>query len=295
MWRIGGSSGLRVTFHGVRGSTPCHGDDIKRYGGNTSCVSVDVPGQSPILFDLGTGLRYFGVDQPHDGSFRGTCLLTHLHWDHTQGLPFFTPMLKAGSEFDIYGPAQDDGRSVREVFESTVRPPLFPISITQFPGTFRFHDVAESEFDIGEVHVMSRLVPHVGTTLGFRIEWQGISVAYISDHQQPYDGSLKVSDGVYDLCRGVDLLIHDSQYTQDEFEMKFNWGHCTVDYAVWLATHTRVRSLALFHHDPTRSDDAVDALSACAAKVGQASGLEVITAREGLTVDVVAAPAPTRR
>jgi phosphoribosyl 1,2-cyclic phosphodiesterase len=290
---IGGSSALRVTFHGVRGSTPCHGDDIKRYGGNTSCVSVDVPGQDPIVFDLGTGLRYFGADQPQDGSFRGSCLLTHLHWDHTQGLPFFTPMLTPGAEFDIYGPVQDDGRSVGEVFESMVRPPMFPISITQFPGTFRFHDVGESEFDIGDVHVVARLVPHVGATLGFRIEWNGVSVAYVSDHQQPYDGSFRASDGALDLCRDVDLLIHDSQYTQDEFEHKFNWGHCTVEYAVWLASHAGVRTLALFHHDPTRTDDAVDALSACATKAGLVAGLEVITAREGLVVDVVGAPSST--
>lgn len=285
-WQIGGTRDLRVTFHGVRGSTPCHGDDIKRYGGNTSCVSVDVPGEAPILFDLGTGLRYFGSSQPHDGSFRGSCLLTHLHWDHTQGLPFFTPMLNEGAEFDVYGPAQDDGRSVREVFETMVRPPMFPISITQFPGTFRFHDIAEAEFDIGEVHVMSRLVPHVGTTLGFRIEWCGRSVAYISDHQQPYDGSMRASDGALELVEGVDLLIHDSQYTAAEFEQKYNWGHCTVDYAVWLAVHSRVKTLALFHHDPNRGDDAVDALSECASRVARLGGVDVITAREGLTVDV---------
>ena len=103
---------MKVTFHGVRGSTPCHGDDIARYGGNTSCVSVDVPGADPIVFDLGTGLRYFGAGQPQDGTFRGSCLLTHLHWDHTQGLPFFTPMLRPGAEFDIYAPVQEDGRTV---------------------------------------------------------------------------------------------------------------------------------------------------------------------------------------
>ena len=103
---------LSVTFHGVRGSTPCHGDDIRRYGGNTSCVSIAAPGEDPLVFDLGTGLRYFGQTQPHDGSFRGSCLLTHLHWDHTQGLPFFVPILRAGATLDIYGPCQEDDGSV---------------------------------------------------------------------------------------------------------------------------------------------------------------------------------------
>ena len=281
---------MRVTFHGVRGSTPCHGDDIRRYGGNTSCVSLAIPGHRPIMFDIGTGARYFGVAQPQDGSFDGVCLLTHLHWDHTQGLPFFSPMLRDGAQMDVYAPYQDDGRSVAEVFEATVRPPLFPISITQFPGAFRFHDLSDSEFDIGSgpdrVHVISRLVPHVGPTLGYRVEWRGMSVAYLSDHQQPYDGGMRVSDGAMELAEGVDLLIHDSQYTAEEFAMKYNWGHCTVDYAVWFASKARVKRLALFHHDPTRTDAAIDALAECAVRVGRHAGVEVITSCEGMVLDL---------
>jgi phosphoribosyl 1,2-cyclic phosphodiesterase len=283
---IGGSREFRVTFHGVRGSTPCHGDDVVRYGGNTSCVSLDVPGQSPILFDMGTGLRYFGASQPQDGSFHGTCLVTHMHWDHTQGLPFFTPMLQPGAQLDVYAPRQDDGRSVTEVFKSTITPPLFPITLDQWPGRFRFFDVADDDFSIGDVRVSSRVVPHVGATLGYRVEWNGLSVAYISDHQQPHDGSFRASPGALELASGVDLLIHDSQYTPDEFARKFDWGHCTVDYAVWFAGKCRARKLALFHHDPTRSDEAIDALGECAAKAGRLLGVEVLVAREGLTVEV---------
>ena len=254
-------------------------------------MSLAIPGHGPFMFDIGTGARYFGATQPHDGSFRGTCLLTHLHWDHTQGLPFFTPMLRDGAHMDVYAPYQEDGRTVAQVFEATVRPPLFPISITQFPGKFRFHDLSDSEFDIGtgpnRVHVTARLVPHVGPTLGYRIEWNGLSVAYISDHQQPYDGGFRVSEGALELASGVDLLIHDSQYTPEEFSMKFNWGHCTVDYAAWFATKARAKRLALYHHDPTRSDDAIDAMSACAVRVGQMCGVEVMTAREGLVLDLI--------
>jgi phosphoribosyl 1,2-cyclic phosphodiesterase len=235
---------------------------------------------------MGTGLRYFGSTQPQDGSFHGTCLVTHLHWDHTQGLPFFTPMLRPGAELDVYAPVQDDGRSVDEVFRSTIRPPLFPIGLEHFPGAFRFHDVSDDDFAIGDVHVRSRLVPHVGATVGYRLDWNGISIAYLSDHQQPYDGSFRASDGAIELISGADLVIHDSQYTQDEFAQKFNWGHCTVDYAVWIASHCKARRLALFHHDPTRSDDAIDALGECAVKAGELMGLEVIVAREGLTVQL---------
>jgi phosphoribosyl 1,2-cyclic phosphodiesterase len=235
---------------------------------------------------MGTGLRYFGATQPQDGSFRGTCLVTHLHWDHTQGLPFFTPLLHAGAEFDVYAPLQDDGRSVAEVFQTTIRPPLFPIGLDQWPGTLRFHDLTDDEFSIGDVRVLSRLVPHVGLTLGYRIEWNGISIAYLSDHQQPFDGSFRASEGAIELASGADLVIHDSQYTQDEFARKYNWGHCTVEYAVWFASHCRARRLALFHHDPTRTDKDIDAMEECAANAGRAMGLEVVAAREGLTIQL---------
>lgn len=238
------------------------------------------------MFDLGTGLRYFGATQAHDGSFRGTCLLTHVHWDHVQGIPFFTPMLREGSEFDVYGPPQEDGRSLGDVFAAAVRPPLFPIGIEQFPGTFRFHELTDNSFSIDDVEVMSRLVPHVGPTLGYRVSWQGLSVVYISDHQQPYDGSMRASDGVLELVAGADLLIHDSQYTADEFALKYNWGHCTADYAVWLAAESGAKRLALFHHDPSRNDAAVDATTERLAAVGAAQGVEVIAAREALTVSV---------
>ena len=277
---------LRVTFHGVRGSTPCHGDDIRKYGGNTSCVSVAIPGEAPVIFDLGTGLRYFGQAQPTDGSFRGTCLLTHFHWDHTQGLPFFTPILKAGSELDIYAPAQDDGRTVREVFVASIKPPLFPIPLDLFPGTIRFHDVSDTEFDVGEIHVTARTIPHVGATVGYRIDWHGLSVAYISDHQQPYDGSYSASPGALDLARGVGLLIHDSQYSEAEFEVKSTWGHCTPQYALWLAKHAGVKKLALYHHDPMRSDAELEASAARLRVDGERGGVDVVAAAEGLVIVV---------
>jgi len=277
---------MRVTFHGVRGSTPCQSDDIQRYGGNTSCVSIDAPGQQPLLLDMGTGLRYFGKRVPDHEPFQGTCLLSHLHWDHVQGLPFFAPLLKEGSSLDVYGPAQTDGRSLDEVVSFTIRPPLFPVSVDELPGDVRFHDTADTEFSIGEFRVMSRLIPHLGPTLGFRIDFDGRSVAYLSDHQQPFDGSLSAAPGSLELIDGVDLLIHDSQYTQHEFEAKSTWGHCTIEYAVWLACQGRVKQLALFHHDPSRRDDDLDGLLDCASEVGARYGVNVIAASEGLSIDL---------
>ena len=196
---------MQVTFFGVRGSTPCHGDEIARYGGNTSCVAVRALGEDPLFFDLGTGARYFGAELAKAGSFRSTCLLSHLHWDHTQGLPFFTPLLRDGSTLDVYAPAQDDGTSVEEIMGNVIRPPMFPVTIDQLPGAVRFHDTPESEFRIGGMQIMARNVPHVGPTLGYRVECGGRSVAYLSDHQQPHDGSFAISDGARELVEGVDL------------------------------------------------------------------------------------------
>jgi len=266
----------------VRGSTPCHAEEVTRYGGNTSSVSVSAPGNDPVLFDLGTGVRYFGLAHPPDQRFKGSCLLSHLHWDHVQGLPFFTPLLRTGAELDVYAPSQGNGRTVSDVMTDTIQPPLFPITLAELPGEIRFHDIADSEFAIGEFDVMSRLVPHIGRTCGYRVTWQGHSISYLSDHQQPFDGSFSVTPGAMELCEGVDVLIHDAQYTPAEFEIKRDWGHCMIDYAIWLATEARVRKLVLFHHDPSHDDDRLDALAGAAAACGRARGIEVVAAYEGL-------------
>lgn len=277
---------MQVTFYGVRGSTPCHGPSVARYGGNTSCVAIAVPDHPPVFLDLGTGARDFGHAQPNDGSFRGVCLLSHLHWDHAQGLPFFTPLHSAGAELDVYAPAQGDGRTVAEAIDQVICPPQFPVTVHELPGAVRFHDVGDEDFRIGEIDVTARMVPHVGPTLGFRLEWGGHSLAYVSDHQQPHDGSHELAEGVRELAEGVDLLIHDAQYLGNEFHQKRTWGHCTVDFALWVAERCRVRTLALFHHDPVRTDADLDELALEAVATGRRGGFDVMMAAEGLVVDL---------
>jgi phosphoribosyl 1,2-cyclic phosphodiesterase len=279
--------GIDVTFHGVRGSTPCDGEELARYGGNTSCVSLDIPEHLPLLFDLGTGLRYYGLGYDADEPFQGSCLLTHLHWDHIQGLPFFTPLLRDGANLEVYAPAQPDGRALDDILGACLCPPTFPISLEAFPGNVDFRGVADDDFRIDDdVEVMSRLIPHVGTTCGYRVTWNGATVAYLSDHQQPGVDVFEMSDNARQLCEGVDLLIHDAQYTPEEFRLKSTWGHCTVEYAVWLAAECGVKTLALYHHDPTHGDDVIDHFVDKANAHCGGSGLEVIGAREGLTVHV---------
>lgn len=277
---------VKVTFYGVRGSTPCDNDEVARYGGNTSCVVVETPGERPLLLDLGTGARYFGRTCPLDGSFRATALLSHMHWDHTQGLPFFTPLLCSGAELDIYGPAPEDGRQLSEVFDGAICPPLFPLPIQQFPGTARFHGIEPSTFEVGGYTVQAAEIPHVGRTFGYRVTHGGQTVAYLSDHQQPVDGSFAVTDAALELVDGVDLLIHDSQYTVAEFTKKADWGHCTFEYALWLAGHAGVKRLAMFHHDPNRTDEQLDDIARCGAAIAGHHGYELFVAGEGLVVDL---------
>ncbi len=276
---------VKVTFWGVRGSTPCPCAANQRYGGNTACVSLDVAGHDPIVFDLGTGLRFYGESVDAETPWQGLALVTHLHWDHVQGLPFFTPINCAGARLDVYAPRPDPDQSVAGAFGEFMRPPYFPVRVADLAGEFRFHALDDGEHVVGDAKVRSHRVPHVGITNGYRVEMNGVSVAYISDHQQPVDGSMDIAEGVLELCAGVDLLIHDAQYTPGEFAQKAHWGHCTVEYALHVAREAGVRRLALFHHDPDHGDDVVDQLLAQARVHPDAAFIgEVIAASEGLTV-----------
>jgi phosphoribosyl 1,2-cyclic phosphodiesterase len=278
-----GGTVLNVTFYGVRGSTPCPCPQNMRYGGNTACVALEAPGDDPIVLDIGTGLRFWGQTLPQDGSFRGTALVTHMHWDHVQGLPFFVPIDRPGAQLDIYGPTPDEG-PWGDVFHDLMKPPYFPVRASDLRGDIRFHDVNDDDLSIGTAKVKVRPVPHVGPTNGYRVDWNGVSVAYVSDHQAP-PGLDTVPDAVLELCDGVDLLIHDAQYTPTEWEQKAHWGHCTVDYAVLVAREAGARSLALFHHDPAHGDDEVDRLLEGARRTAAKMGVdEVFAAAEGITV-----------
>lgn len=273
---------LDVTFFGVRGSTPCSGPLVARYGGNTSCVVVEVPGEDPIVCDLGTGVRCYGVELGDGRPFRGTALLTHLHWDHIQGLPFFGPILRQGSQLDIVGPVQS-GRSLEEAISAALAPPVFPVPLWELPGEIRVREAGEGCFAVGSAAVTAFAVPHVGPTNGYRIDAGGVSVAYVSDLQQPVDGSLSPPAEVVELCRGVDVLIHDAQYAPDEFARKSTWGHCTVRYAVEMARVAEVGRLVLYHHDPLHDDAWIDrALEG--AMAAAAGAFDVVAAEEGLVL-----------
>lgn len=287
---------VNVTFWGVRGSTPCPCEANRRYGGNTACVTIDAPGMAPIVLDLGTGLRFYGdallaTAEADDPPFQGLALVTHLHWDHIQGLPFFVPIHRPGSSLLVCG--RDDEGSLKDAFDEFMRPPFFPVRPSELGGDITFRDVNDETFEWGRAVVTVGDVPHTGATNGYRIEIDGVVIVYVSDHQQPDEGH-HVSDSVAKLCHEADLVIHDAQYEHHEFASKVDWGHCTVEYAVQVAAHAGAKRLALFHHDPAHDDDTVDRMLLDAQRHAMGTSVtEVIGAAEGLTVALgVASPAP---
>lgn len=284
---------IEIEFFGVRGSTPCSCPSTVGVGGNTSCVAIRVDDEPPIICDLGTGLRYLGdqLDAHRvmmNGSgvpFVGTALVTHLHWDHIQGLPFFKPLLQAGAQLTIVGPDQEPGSTLADEVSSFVCPPLFPVGLGDLPGTIDFLEVSDDSFDVGSARVIAASVDHCGPTNGYRIEADGKSVVYIPDHQEPIDQPVDVPDSVVQFCRDADVLIHDAQYDDAEFADRATWGHSTYRYAARVARESNVSRLVLFHHDPMHSDEWI-AKAVVEAQVVAGPDVDVVAATEGLVLSV---------
>jgi ribonuclease BN (tRNA processing enzyme) len=254
-------------------------------------VVLDAPGAKPVVLDLGTGLRFWGLDLPAQPPLDAVALVSHLHWDHVQGIPFFGPINVEGSRLEVYGPGSAPGE-LADAVAAFMCPPYFPVTLDALAGTFGWHDLSDGErFDVDGWTVTARCVPHVGPTMGYRVERDGVSIAYVPDHQQPGCGATFVDPAVVELAAGVDLLVHDAQYDDGEFALKHDWGHCTIDYALEVARQSGARRLALFHHDPGHDDARLDLIARHAAKAGAEAGLgEVLCASEGLRVSLPSAP-----
>jgi phosphoribosyl 1,2-cyclic phosphodiesterase len=281
---------VNVTFYGVRGSCPCSGDRYRRFGGNTSCLAIDIEGDEPLILDMGTGARALGDDLLEQSAAvgspgRATALLTHLHFDHILGLPFFGPLHTPDFRLTVHGPAQPKG-SLKDALHAAVQPPVFPIPMDQFRGEIVLLDTGDEDFSIGSAKVMARTIPHSGTTLGYRIEAEGRSMAYLSDHQAPLDGCT-ISDGVLELCHDVDLLVHDGQYTEQEFSIKADWGHSTAAFAVHVAAEAGAKKLVLTHHDPSHDDRALDRILSQARRLPEAKIIDDVSmAGESRSIDL---------
>ena len=277
---------MRIVLCGVRGSTPAPGRKFIRYGGHTSCVAISHDGQSPsLVLDGGTGLRR--LTELLDGEpFRGTLLLGHLHWDHTQGLPFFAAGDRPDARVSVYMP--DQGRDPSDVLARALSPPHFPIGPTQLRGAWTFANLAPGEHHMEAFAVLALDIPHKGgRTFGFRVSDGRSSIAYLSDHSPISlgpgpEGLGEYHEAALTLASGADLLLHDAQHTTAEFETKKAFGHSAVEYAVGLAEKASVGRLVLFHHDPPRTDDELDAIVAgCRGR-----GVTVEAGAEGTAYDL---------
>jgi phosphoribosyl 1,2-cyclic phosphodiesterase len=256
-----------------------------RYGGHTSCVALshDDERAPSLLLDGGTGLQR--VAAMLDGNaFSGSIVLSHLHWDHVQGLPFFSSGDRADSRVEVLLPEQSGGASALDVLAGLISPPYFPIAPTKLRGDWSFQSIATGESEVAGFSVLAREIPHKGgRTFGYRVQGEAGSVAYLPDHSPLGAGAGPDGLGAYHqaamtLADGVDLLIHDAQHTAEELPAKAFLGHSAVEYAVGLGAAAGARQVALFHHDPGRSDREVDAI---VASLGHPA-VRVFAAREGM-------------
>jgi phosphoribosyl 1,2-cyclic phosphodiesterase len=276
-----------VTLFGVRGSLATPGPSTARYGGNTSCVRVTGPDGSVLVLDAGTGIRSLGLELPR-ALRRVDVLLTHLHMDHILGLGFFGPLYDPGMEVHIWGPA-----SATLDLETRLRrylsPPLFPVLLADLPCRLELHHVPHGRVAIGPFGVTAARVCHPGSTVGYRVETGRAALAYFPDHE-PALGARRFPlepewTSGFELAQGVDLLLHDAQYTREEYPRHVGWGHSTMHDALAFARLAGVKRCVPFHHDPGRSDAALEA-AVSAAVADLRPGFPVTPAAEGAHFDL---------
>jgi phosphoribosyl 1,2-cyclic phosphodiesterase len=271
-----------VRFWGVRGSIPSPGPATAKYGGNTPCVEIRC-GEERLVFDLGTGVRALG--DFYGPALQASVFISHYHYDHLQGLPFFVPMFNPKSKVVFYGPNRA-GRTVRDVIVAQMQQPFFPVTAEMvFRADVEYRTVSEGDqIPIGDALVTALEVKHPGGNLAYRIHYRGKSVVYATDAEHGSDRDAKLAE----FARGAELLIFDAMYSEEEYSgrsgpPKIGWGHSTWEQAIETANEAGVGKLCLFHHDPTRNDAALDKLLALVRKNGRK---EAIAAAEGMIIEL---------
>lgn len=277
---------MKISLKGVRGSIPTTGAETSIYGGNTSCTIV-TEDDWLLVVDAGSGLQK--VKPGELSAKRVDILLTHLHFDHIQGLGFFPALFDASTEVHIWGPASAT-QSLHSRLSRYLSPPLFPVLIRDLPCSIVMHDIENSDFEIGPFKIRSQYVIHPGPTVGFRIEENKSTFVYIPDHEPalglrglPHDR--KWLSG-FDLALNADLLLHDAQYTSAEYEQKIGWGHSSMEDAIRFATMAGVWHLLLAHHDPAHTDSMLTEQFHLLQKQLPEVSLKYELAKEGLEIEL---------
>ena len=255
----GADTAVTLRCWGTRGSIPSPGPQTARYGGNTTCFEVR-HGEHRLIFDAGSGIRLLGLDLFESGGVYRHIFLTHFHWDHIQGFPFFSPLYRPDVELKIVGPKQNN-IDVRSLFAGQMGPIYFPVPFSAVAAKMSFEHLNEGTWEVGDVTLRTIRVKHPSYVVGYRIEAGGRAICFIPDDEVEGDG-YEVGEGwrdrLVDFIRGADILIHDSMYTDEEYPTRLGWGHSTFRQSLRLAEEGEVKKLLFFHHDPERSDDEVD-------------------------------------
>jgi phosphoribosyl 1,2-cyclic phosphodiesterase len=286
---------LTVRFWGTRGSIPSPGPTTVRYGGNTPCVELRTEEGRLVILDAGTGIRELGrslTERAQGAAIEGDIFLTHAHWDHIQGIPFFAPLFRKGNRFTIWG-SKSLQMSIDRVVRDQMSPVVFPVSFEELQAQIDFEELAEEQRAGTGYHVAAMAVRHPGGALGYRF-WDGEvgprSLVYVSDNELSPRATYEELPGWRErfvkFARGAAVLVHDTMYTAKEYDAFVGWGHSTHEDSVVLALEAGVEKLVLFHHRPERSDDEVDqCVATCRALVqSQGARLEVVAAAEGMSL-----------
>ena len=280
---------MRLKIWGCRGSVPTPGPETVHFGGNTSCVEVSLDGGGVLVLDAGTGIIRLGIELLERGVRRVNLLLTHLHLDHLEGLRFFAPLWHEEVTLDVWGPPSPL-LSLRERIARSFSPPLFPIDLREVPASVKFRDVPREPWTVNGASLAADLVVHPGPTVGYRINDGRTSFAYLPDHEPALAGAIEGRPMEWlsgaSIANGVDLLIHDAQYFEDEYEERIGWGHSSVADAVAFTHAVDARRLVLFHHEPRHADGSLARLEVRAQNLAGRNGVEPTLAREGMIVDL---------
>ena len=278
---------MRARIWGCRGSLATPGPETLRYGGNTSCVQVTLDDGTCVILDAGTGIRELGLEVAKDHGRPIHVCLTHLHLDHIEGFGFFAPIWQPGSEVHVWGPPSAT-RSLEERIARYLSAPLFPVELVEIPANLFFHDAPTEPWEIGGARVTAARVSHPGATLGYRVEGNGSALAYIPDHEPALGVELGrlTSDWVsgFPIAAGASVLLHDAQYTEEEYWTHVGWGHSSVSQAMSFGRLAEVDRLLFFHHDPLHSDSDLESLHAGANELWQGSGAPPELAFEGMEI-----------